>query len=101
MIHYNLKCNNDHTFSSWFDSLDAFDKLEKTKMLSCPTCGSDRIKRAMMSPQVSPSRTKQAFSLSKPNSEIEKKISFLSLVKKYFSKKIRIQLSKIKNLIRF
>ena len=75
MIHYNLKCNNDHTFSSWFDSLDAFDKLEKTKMLSCPTCGSDRIKRAMMSPQVSPSRTKQAFSLSKPNSEIEKKIS--------------------------
>ena len=32
--------------------------------------------------------------------EIEKKISFLSLVKKYFSKKIRIQLSKIKNLIR-
>ncbi len=75
MIHYNLKCNNDHTFSSWFDSLDAFDKLEKTKMLSCPTCGSDRIKRAMMSPQVSPSRTKQALSLSKPNSEIEKKIS--------------------------
>ena len=33
--------------------------------------------------------------------EIEKKISFLSLIKKYFSKKIRIQLSKIKNLIRF
>ena len=75
MIHYNLKCNNDHTFNSWFDSLDAFDKLEKTKMLSCPTCGSDSIKRAMMSPQVSPSSTKQAFSLSKPTSEIEKKIS--------------------------
>ena len=33
--------------------------------------------------------------------KIEKKISFLSLVKKYFSKKIRIQLSKIKNLISF
>ena len=33
--------------------------------------------------------------------KIEKKISFLSLVKKYFSKKIRIQLSKIKNLINF
>ncbi|MDA7846430.1 DUF1178 family protein [Amylibacter sp.] len=75
MIHYNLKCNNDHAFSSWFDSLDAFDKLEKTKMLSCPSCGSDNIKRAMMSPQVSPSRTKQTFSLTKPASEIEKKIS--------------------------
>ena len=75
MIHYNLKCNNDHAFSSWFDSLDAFDKLEKTKMLSCPSCGSDNIKRAMMSPRVSPSRTKQTFSLTKPASEIEKKIS--------------------------
>ena len=29
MIHYNLKCKNNHTFSSWFDSLEAFDKLEK------------------------------------------------------------------------
>ena len=75
MIHYNLKCNNDHTFNSWFDSVDAFDKLEKTKMLSCPVCGSDEIKRAIMSPQVSSSKTKQAVSLSKPASEIEKKIS--------------------------
>ena len=73
MIHYNLKCNNDHTFNSWFDSVDAFDKLEKTKMLSCPVCGSDEIKRAIMSPQVSSSKTKQAVSLSKPASEIEKK----------------------------
>jgi len=29
MIHYNLKCENNHAFSSWFDSLEAFDKLEK------------------------------------------------------------------------
>jgi len=75
MIHYNLKCKNNHTFSSWFDSLEAFDKLEKTNMLSCPSCGSDDIKRAIMSPQVSPSRTKQTVSLTKPASEIEKKIS--------------------------
>ena len=44
-------------------------------MLSCPVCGSDEIKRATMSPQVSSSKTKQAVSLSKPASEIEKKIS--------------------------
>tara|TARA_B110000003_G_scaffold270113_1_gene302075 strand:- start:7777 stop:8196 length:420 start_codon:yes stop_codon:yes gene_type:complete len=75
MIHYNLKCENNHAFSSWFDSLEAFDKLEKANMLSCPSCGSDEIKRAIMSPQVSPSRTKQAVSLTKPASEIEKKIS--------------------------
>ena len=33
--------------------------------------------------------------------KLNKKISFLSLIKKYFSKKIRIQISKFKNLIRY
>lgn len=74
MIHYNLKCSNNHVFSSWFDNLDAFEKLEKTKMLSCPSCGSDDIKRAIMSPQISLSRSKHNFSLSKPASDVEKKI---------------------------
>ena len=33
--------------------------------------------------------------------QLQKKISFLSLVKKYFSKKIRIQISKLKDIFRF
>ncbi len=32
--------------------------------------------------------------------QLQKKISFLSLVKKYFSKKIRIQISKLKNIFK-
>ena len=31
---------------------------------------------------------------------IDEKISFLSLVKKYYSKKLRVPLSKLKNIIR-
>ena len=29
MIKYNLKCNNDHEFESWFSDSREFDKLKK------------------------------------------------------------------------
>ena len=29
MIKYNLKCNNEHEFESWFSDLSEFDNLKK------------------------------------------------------------------------
>ena len=29
MIKYNLKCNNNHEFESWFSDSTEFDKLKK------------------------------------------------------------------------
>ena len=29
MIKYNLKCQNNHEFESWFSDSDEFEKLEK------------------------------------------------------------------------
>ena len=29
MIKYNLKCENDHEFESWFSNSNEFDKLKK------------------------------------------------------------------------
>ena len=29
MIKYNLKCDNDHEFESWFSDSKEFDKLKK------------------------------------------------------------------------
>ena len=31
MIKYNLKCENNHEFESWFSSSDEFDNLNKKK----------------------------------------------------------------------
>ena len=28
MINYSLKCSNKHSFDSWFQSADAFEKLQ-------------------------------------------------------------------------
>ena len=71
MIRYNLKCDKDHTFDSWFDGALAFEKLEKAQMLSCSVCGSTRVTRAIMSPQVSQSHAKTVGPLSAPASPAE------------------------------
>ena len=45
MIKYNLKCNNNHEFESWFSDSLEFDKLKKRKLLECIYCSSKKIKK--------------------------------------------------------
>ena len=52
MIHYNLPCERGHTFESWFQSSSAYESQEKRKLIGCPVCGSDKVERAIMAPQV-------------------------------------------------
>ena len=35
MIKYNLKCNNDHEFESWFSDSKEFERLKTRKLLEC------------------------------------------------------------------
>ncbi|SLN57720.1 hypothetical protein PSA7680_03031 [Pseudoruegeria aquimaris] len=56
MIRYALKCENDHGFESWFQSADAFDKLQAAGMVACPECGTASVSKALMAPPVRPSR---------------------------------------------
>ena len=68
MINYTLKCDQNHTFDSWFKSAEAFEMLVKKSMVVCSECGSTKITKAIMAPSVSTSRKKE----NKP-SELEKK----------------------------
>ena len=68
MINYTLKCDQNHTFDSWFKSAEAFEMLVKKSMVVCSECGSTKITKAIMAPNVSTSRKKG----NKP-SELEKK----------------------------
>jgi len=56
MISYTLKCENDHRFDSWFQSASAFDKLLAVGMVTCPTCESAAVKKAIMAPRVRTAR---------------------------------------------
>ena len=53
MIKYNLKCNNDHEFESWFSDSSEFDKLNKKKLLECIYCSSNKIQKSIMAPMIS------------------------------------------------
>ena len=59
MIKYNLKCQNDHEFESWFSNSQEFDKLLRKNLLECIYCSSKKIKKSIMSPMISSSRNKK------------------------------------------
>jgi hypothetical protein len=52
MIHYNLRCERGHGFESWFQSSAAYESQEKRKLVNCPVCGSAKVERAIMAPQI-------------------------------------------------
>jgi hypothetical protein len=52
MIRYNLHCERGHAFESWFQSSGAYDSQVKRKLVSCPACGSVKVEKAIMAPQI-------------------------------------------------
>ncbi len=52
MIRYNLRCERGHSFESWFQSSSAYESQEKRKLVSCPSCGSIKVERAIMAPRI-------------------------------------------------
>jgi hypothetical protein len=60
MIRYNLRCERGHGFESWFQSSAAYESQEKRKLVSCPACGSVKVERAIMAPQIVSKRASRA-----------------------------------------
>lgn len=56
MISYTLKCEHGHSFDSWFQSADAFDRLKAAGHVSCAVCGSTSVEKAIMAPRVTTAR---------------------------------------------
>jgi hypothetical protein len=52
MIHYDLRCSQDHGFDGWFKDSAAFEKQAKRGLVECPQCGDTKVQRALMSPAV-------------------------------------------------
>ena len=58
MIKYNLKCNNDHEFESWFSNSEEYEKLNKKGLLDCIYCSSKKINKSIMAPMITNSKRK-------------------------------------------
>jgi hypothetical protein len=52
MIRYSLRCDRGHEFESWFQNSSAYEQQEKRKLVNCPACGSAKVERAIMAPQI-------------------------------------------------
>ena len=99
MIKYNLKCQNDHEFESWFSDSEEFEKLNQKKLLECIYCNSKKINKSIMSPMISNSKNKEDL-IKIDNKVLKKEKNKLLFLRKYiesnfdyvgedFSKKVR------------
>ena len=99
MIKYNLKCENNHEFESWFSDSKEFEKLRKKKLLECIYCRSKKISKSIMAPMISNSKSKndefeiinkdlknQNYKLHKLRKYIEENFDYVG---KDFSKRVR------------
>ena len=85
MIKYNLICDNEHEFESWFSDSFEFEKLKNKKLLECIYCSSKRIEKSIMSPMISNSNN-----LELPNNKFEREFlkekKRLKQIRKYIEK---------------
>ena len=56
MIKYNLTCECNCSFDSWFASSEEFGRLMKNKLITCIECNSNDVNKSIMAPNVSSSK---------------------------------------------
>ena len=78
MIRYALVCARKHTFESWFQSSDAYDRQAKRGLISCPQCGSTQVDKAIMAPHLASSKRRAAAAEAAPAAEEKTAVAMLS-----------------------
>lgn len=60
MIVFDLRCNKGHVFEAWFPDSRTFDRQAKKGQVVCPVCGDTQVEKALMAPNISTGRKKDA-----------------------------------------
>ena len=58
MIKYALACDQEHTFEGWFGSSADYDDQQARGLVDCPLCGSNSVRKQIMSPAVTGTKAK-------------------------------------------
>ncbi len=85
MIKYNLKCNNNHEFESWFSDSNEFEKLKKKDLLECIFCSSKKISKSIMSPMISVASEKN-YKITKLNKILKEEKKQLLKIRNFIEK---------------
>jgi len=86
MIKYSLKCNNcSIEFESWFGSSKEFDRLKKMKFLNCEMCGSLKVQKSLMTPNLAKTKKESSEKNNLKFKEVKRKIKgYQKFIKKNF-----------------
>ncbi len=71
MIRYRMICAEGHDFDAWFRSAEDCDTQVARGLVTCGTCGSHEVKKALMAPQVRTSKKAAAPTVSHDVSDLE------------------------------
>lgn len=63
MIRFTLACDAGHEFDGWFRSNDDFEGQVARRLVSCPTCHSAKVGKALMAPSVPTTRKREKIAL--------------------------------------
>ena len=85
MIKYNLKCQNNHEFESWFSNSKEYEKLNKKRLLECIFCSSKKIYKSIMAPTILNSKEKDN-QIEITNKDFKDKKNQLLNLRKYIEK---------------
>ena len=100
MIKYNLKCENNHEFESWFSDSNEFDKLNKKKLLECIYCSSNKIRKSIMAPMVFGRQQKQENGLSLLDKKLSNEKKQLLKIREYIEKNYEFVGDKLSQKVR-
>lgn len=80
MIRYTLICDRDHEFDGWFASSDGFDAQVAAGEVLCPHCGTDRVTKGLMAPNIAKGRANAIET--PPQAALAQKMSMMMLALK-------------------
>ncbi len=52
MINFSLICDSEHEFEGWFRDSAAFDEQVAAGEIACPHCGSTKVTKGLMAPNI-------------------------------------------------
>ena len=52
MIRYDLVCENEHFFESWFKDSKSYQKQLEASEIACPKCNNSNISKSLMAPGI-------------------------------------------------
>lgn len=89
MIRYALRCDSNHSFESWFADSAAYDKQAKRGLVGCPECGSTKVEKAIMAPQLANTRKRGEPAVAPAASREKTPVAMLSPQEKELRQKLK------------